>query len=80
MEKGIRKCRVCGREYEYCKTHRQDTIFRWQDVACCPEHGAIYFQQVAESRGAPTFAGFGEGQPNTGAPAAIYAAEQSTRS
>jgi hypothetical protein len=25
-------------------------IFRWQDVACCPEHGAIYFAQVAEAR------------------------------
>lgn len=50
MATGYKKCRVCGKQYEYCKTNRRTTIFRWQDVACCPEHGAIYFAQIAASR------------------------------
>lgn len=54
MAKGIRKCRVCGKEYEYCKTHRRDTIFRWQDVACCPEHAAEYFALIEASRAPKT--------------------------
>ena len=24
--------------------------FRYQDVACCPEHGSIYFARILESR------------------------------
>ena len=48
---GIRKCKVCGKEYEYCHTLRSNTIFRWQDVACCIEHGTEYFARVAASRG-----------------------------
>lgn len=48
---GIRKCKVCGKEYEYCHTLRSNTIFRWQDVACCIEHGNEYFAQIAASRG-----------------------------
>ena len=51
MATGYRICKVCDKEYEYCMTNRDETIFRWQDVACCPEHGAIYFRQIAESRG-----------------------------
>lgn len=51
---GIKRCKVCGREYEYCRTNRPTDIFRWQDVACSPEHGAIYFAQVAESRREPS--------------------------
>lgn len=50
MPTGIRICKVCGKEYPYCKTERRTTIFRFQDVACCPEHGVIYFERVAESR------------------------------
>ncbi len=51
MEKGIRTCKVCGKDYPYCKTERPDGLYRWQDVACCPEHAAVYFAQIAESRG-----------------------------
>ena len=48
--KGTRRCKVCGKEYEYCHTFRP-TTFRWQDVACCLEHGNEYFAQVAAVRG-----------------------------
>lgn len=51
MPTATRICKVCGKEYEYCHTNRPATIFRWQDVACSPEHGAEYFRQVAISRG-----------------------------
>jgi len=47
----FRKCKVCGVEYPYCKTVVSDDVFRYQDVACCPEHGSIYFAQILESRG-----------------------------
>lgn len=50
MATGYKTCRVCGKSYEYCRTNRRTTIFRWQDVACSPEHGAIYFAQIAASR------------------------------
>lgn len=46
-----RICKVCGKEYEYCRTNRVAGIFRWQDVSCCPEHGSIYFARVLEARG-----------------------------
>lgn len=52
MAKATRICRVCGKEYEYCHTIRKiDDIFRYQDVACSPECGAIYFAKIDESRG-----------------------------
>ena len=50
MPKGTRICRVCGVEYPYCATATTDK-FRWQDVACCPEHGVEYFREVSVSRG-----------------------------
>lgn len=50
---GKRICKVCGSEYEYCHTLRKNGIFRWQDVACCQEHGAEYFLRVEMSRNAP---------------------------
>lgn len=53
MATGYRTCRICGKSYEYCRTNRRTTIFRWQDVACSPEHGAIYFAQIAASREQP---------------------------
>ncbi len=51
MAAGYRKCKICGKEYEYCTTERSNTIFRWQDVACSPEHAAEYFHAIAVSRG-----------------------------
>lgn len=51
MAKAIKICKVCGKEYEACHTFRLDgNIFRWQDVACCPEHGAEYFAAIEASR------------------------------
>lgn len=53
MAKGLRVCKVCGKEYEGCHTQRPNlnNEFRWQDVACCPEHGAEYLRQILISRG-----------------------------
>ena len=50
MAKGTKICKVCGKEYEYCKTNRPVDLFRWSDVACSPEHAAIYFKEIEESR------------------------------
>ncbi len=52
MARGTRICKICGKEYEYCTTHNINKNFRWQDVACCPEHGAEYFKMIEESRAA----------------------------
>jgi hypothetical protein len=51
MSTVLKKCKVCGAEYPYCKTIVKDGVFRYQDVACCPEHGSIYLAQILESRG-----------------------------
>lgn len=51
MPSGIKVCKVCGKEYLYCKTENRSNRFRYQDVACCPEHGSIYFAEIAKSRG-----------------------------
>lgn len=46
------KCRVCGKDYEPCRTAKlQPGVFRWREVACSPECGATYLQQINESRG-----------------------------
>lgn len=51
MATAIFKCRVCGKEYEACRSaKRVDGVFRWQDVACSPEHGATYLSLIRESR------------------------------
>lgn len=50
MPKGTKICKVCGVEYPYCKTENRGNRFRYQDVACCPEHGSIYFAKILESR------------------------------
>ena len=51
MPKGTRKCKVCGREYPYCQSAQYGGAFRYQDVACCQEHGATYLAMVMEARG-----------------------------
>lgn len=50
MAVGTRTCKVCGKTYEYCKTNRRTGLFRWQDVACSPECGTIYFARIQASR------------------------------
>ena len=48
----MKRCRVCGKEYEACRSARRgDGVFRWREVACCPEHGEVYLAQVMASRG-----------------------------
>ena len=55
MAKGKRVCKICGAEYEYCRTQYRDTdIFRWQDVACCQSHGSEYFAKILASRSVQT--------------------------
>lgn len=50
-----KQCRVCGKDYEPChSTKLQPGVFRWREVACSPECGAIYLQRVNESRGLAT--------------------------
>ena len=50
MAQGIKKCKVCGKEYQYCKTWTNSGVFRWKDVACSPACAAIYFKKVEEAR------------------------------
>lgn len=46
-----RKCRVCGKEYEACRTSKKDVGgFHWKEVACSPECGAEYLRLVQEAR------------------------------
>ncbi len=46
-----RKCRVCGKEYEACRTSKKDVGgFHWKEVACSPECGAEYLRLVKEAR------------------------------
>lgn len=51
MATAIKKCRVCGKEYEACHTLKTAAgVFRWQEVACSPECGSIYLARIKESR------------------------------
>lgn len=51
MPKHIKICRICGKEYEACRSsHRSDTTFRWQDVACSIECGMKYLEKIEKSR------------------------------
>lgn len=45
-----RVCKVCGKEYEACRTPNPTGMFRWQDVACCKEHGEQYIAEIMKSR------------------------------
>ena len=58
MATATKICKVCGKEYPYCRTERRVAgVFRWQDVACSVEHGSIYLERVLASRN-------GEPEPN----------------
>lgn len=48
----MKVCKICGAEYLPCANPlvRVGEKNRWQDVACCVEHGAEYFAQIAKSR------------------------------
>jgi hypothetical protein len=51
MSSANKICRVCGRGYKACRSaHREAGVFRWQEVACSPECGAIYLNKIIESR------------------------------
>ena len=50
MAKSTRICKVCGKEYEYCKTWLNTDKFRYQDVACSKECGMKYFALIEASR------------------------------
>ncbi len=51
MAKTMKKCRVCGKEYEACHTLKMNSdVFRWQEVACSPECGGIYLSRIRASR------------------------------
>lgn len=50
MGKATAICKICGKEYPYCNTLRDEGLFRWQDVACCQEHGSQYFAEVIAAR------------------------------
>lgn len=53
MDRSLKTCKVCGQQYKPCRpTYASDGIYRWQDVACCAEHGAQYFEMVMSSRSA----------------------------
>lgn len=51
MPKVKRKCKNCGKEFEACRSfYANDGEFRWQNVACSPECGAIYLAAVLSAR------------------------------
>ena len=51
MATALLKCRVCGKEYEGCRTAQKvDGVFRWKEVSCSPECGAIYLERIRKSR------------------------------
>ena len=54
MATATRICKICGTEYPYCKTEYVPGVFRYQDVACCPAHGAEYLAQVEAARAVTT--------------------------
>ena len=52
MATATKICKWCGKEYEACHTFKRVAgVFRWQDVACCEEHGANYLAAILASRG-----------------------------
>ena len=51
MPTAVKTCRVCGKSYAACRTMSKAAgVFRWQEVACSPECGAVYLRKVTEAR------------------------------
>ena len=51
MAGAIKRCRVCGKEYEACRSaKRVDGVYRWKEVACSPKCGQVYLARILESR------------------------------
>lgn len=51
MALAVKKCRVCGKEYEACRSaNRTTSTFRWQEVACSLECGSEYLKRVISAR------------------------------
>ena len=48
--KATRICKICGKEYPFCRTERPKGTFIYQEVACCKEHAIEYFANIAASR------------------------------
>lgn len=42
----IKQCVICGKLYEDCCPNRVPGTFRWQSVACCPEHAEEYLYNL----------------------------------
>ena len=65
---GTKICKICGKEYPYCLSAvKGDGVFRWQDIACCEEHGRQYFAAVNAAR---------NGAKNVAQPAAKKSADE----
>lgn len=43
-------CKICGKEYVVCPSLYRKGTYRWQDVACSPEHGSEYLAEILASR------------------------------
>lgn len=50
MPRTTKFCKVCGKEYEACRTPNPG-IFRWRDVACSMECAQKYLHDVMVARG-----------------------------
>lgn len=48
--KATKICKICGKEYPFCRTERPKGTFIYQEVACCEEHAIEYFAKIAASR------------------------------
>ena len=49
----LKECRTCGKMYVACRDSVRDPkgSFRWQEVACSPECGTLYFKEILKARG-----------------------------
>lgn len=44
-------CRVCGKQYEACRSRQtENSSFHWKEVACSPECGVKYLEAVMRAR------------------------------